>query len=106
LVVKTSRLPRPGETVIGGEFITAAGGKGANQAVSAARAGGDIYFIARVGNDHLGKSAINGFKKEKIKTNFVYTDKNAPSGVALIVVDEKGKIQLQSLPAQIHGCCQ
>ncbi len=98
MVVKTSHLPRPGETVIGGEFITAAGGKGANQAVAAVRSGGDVYFIARVGDDHLGKSAINGFKKEKIKTDFVYTDKNAPSGVALIVVDGKGENAIAVAP--------
>ncbi len=98
MVVKTSHLPRPGETVIGGEFITAGGGKGANQAVAAARAGGDVYFIARVGDDHLGKSAINGFRKEKIKTDFVYIDKKAPSGVALIVVDEKGENSIAVAP--------
>lgn len=98
MVVKTGHLPRPGETVIGGEFITAAGGKGANQAVAAVRSGGDVYFIARVGDDHLGKSAINGFKKEKIKTDFVYTDKNAPSGVALIVVDGKGENAIAVAP--------
>ncbi|HON06898.1 MAG TPA: ribokinase [Verrucomicrobiota bacterium] len=98
MVVKTSHLPGPGETVIGGEFITAAGGKGANQAVAAARAGGDVYFVAKVGDDHFGKSAIDGFKKEKIKTDYVYTDKKLPSGVALIVVDEKGENAIAVAP--------
>lgn len=91
LVVKTCRLPKPGETVIGKDLITAPGGKGANQAVAAARAGGDVCFISKVGNDHLGKQSITGFLKENIKTDFVFIDKSAPSGVALIIVDEQGQ---------------
>lgn len=91
LVVKTCRLPKPGETVIGKDLITAPGGKGANQAVAASRAGGDVCFISKVGNDHLGKQSITGFLKENIKTDFVFIDKSAPSGVALIIVDEQGQ---------------
>jgi len=91
MVVKSPHLPKPGETVIGRDLTIAAGGKGANQAVSAARSGADVLFITKVGNDHFGRQAIDGFKKEKIRTEFVYIDKSAPSGVALIMVDEEGQ---------------
>jgi ribokinase len=53
MIVKVPRIPRPGETILGGKFSTAAGGKGANQAVAAARAGGDVTFIARVGDGRV-----------------------------------------------------
>ena len=62
MIINVPRIPKPGETIMGGEFTTAAGGKGANQAVAAARAGGIVSFIARVGDDMLGKQAIKGFK--------------------------------------------
>ncbi len=52
MIIKVPRLPKPGESIIGGTFATAAGGKGANQAVAAARAGGDVTFVARVGTAH------------------------------------------------------
>ena len=61
MIIKLDRIPRPGETILGGEFVTAAGGKGANQAVGAARAGGKVTFIARVGRDMFGDQAVAGF---------------------------------------------
>lgn len=91
MIIKAPRIPQPGETILGGEFSTAAGGKGANQAVAAARAGGDVCFIARVGNDLLGANALDGFKKDGIDTSFVFTDEKTPSGVALIMVSEDGE---------------
>lgn len=91
MVVKATKLPAPGETVIGGEFLMNAGGKGANQAVAAARLGGEVVFICKVGNDIFGSQAIEGFKKENINTEFVSVDVDAPSGVALINVDAKGE---------------
>ncbi|MEM8928186.1 MAG: ribokinase [Bacteroidota bacterium] len=91
MVLKSSRLPLPGETVLGGEFTMNPGGKGANQAVAAARLGGDVIFIARVGNDPFGKQAIEGFKTHGVDTRFITTDDNEASGVALIMVDEKGE---------------
>ncbi len=60
MIIKVPHLPKPGETVLGGKFIKAAGGKGANQAVAASRAGGDVLFIAKVGNDIFGDSAVQG----------------------------------------------
>ena len=91
MVVITDRLPLPGETKLGGSFFMNAGGKGANQAVAAARLGGDITFVTKVGKDIFGKQAVEGFKKEQIETNFVFVDEHAPSGTALIIVDEGGE---------------
>lgn len=91
MIIKASRIPKPGETILGGEFSTAAGGKGANQAVAAARAGGKVCFIARIGNDLLGGQALDGFKNDGIDSTFVFTDDKAPSGVALIMVSESGE---------------
>ena len=91
MVIKCKYLPAPGETILGGSFFMNAGGKGANQAVAAARLNGDVTFIAKVGNDVFGKQAIELFKQEKINTDFVFTDDKNPSGVALITVDEKGE---------------
>lgn len=91
LVVKVDRLPRAGETVIGGVFIKAAGGKGANQAVAAARAGGDVTFVGKVGSDGFGKEAVAGLRREGINVEYVYKEKKAASGVALICVDKNGE---------------
>ena len=72
MIVKSPHIPAPGETVLGGIFATAAGGKGANQAVAAARAGGEVVFVARVGDDMFGAQAIAGFEREGIDcSNFV-----------------------------------
>ncbi len=91
LIIKVPRIPKPGETILGGEFSTAAGGKGANQAIAAARAGGKVSFIARIGDDNYGLTALTGFRKNKINTEYVTPDPDIPSGTALILVDEKGE---------------
>lgn len=91
LIIKLDRIPLPGETVIGGEFATAAGGKGANQAVAAARAGGDVTFVARVGKDSMGEQAIAGFVRDGINVDYVIRDGTKPSGVALIFVAKDGE---------------
>jgi ribokinase len=91
MVVKTSRLPAPGETILGGQFLMNAGGKGANQAVAAARLGGSVTFVAKTGNDVFGKAAVQSFKDEGIDTTYITADSEQPSGVALITVDEKGE---------------
>lgn len=88
MVVTSARMPLPGETVMGNQFDVIAGGKGANQAVAAARAGGRVTFVAKVGNDDLGAKAIEGYKADAIDTNCIFVDKNNPSGVAVILVDE------------------
>lgn len=91
MIIKVPHVPVPGETIIGGTFSTAAGGKGANQAVAAARAGGDVTFVARVGEDMFGQKAKDGFAKDNINVDHVLNDKDAPSGVALIFVGEDGE---------------
>ena len=91
MIIKMSRIPKPGETVLGGEFSIAAGGKGANQAVSAARAGGNVVFIARIGEDMFGEQSVRGFVQDGINTENIVRDKKAPSGVALIFVDREGE---------------
>lgn len=91
MIIKLARIPRPGETVLGGEFFSAAGGKGANQAVGAARAGGKVTFVARVGDDIFGDQAVAGFRKDCINVDCVFRDRAAPSGVALIFVAQDGE---------------
>lgn len=91
MIIKLDRLPRPGETILGGAFVTAAGGKGANQAVGAARAGGQVTFIARVGQDMFGDQAVAGFVRDGINVKYVVRDKTNPSGVALIFVAKDGE---------------
>jgi len=91
MIIKTARLPGPGETVLGGRFLMAPGGKGANQAVAAARAGGRVHFIARVGGDLFGDSALQGFRRAEIHVNHVLVDDGAHSGIALIIVNEDGE---------------
>lgn len=91
MVVKAKKLPLPGETLLGGTFFMNAGGKGANQAVAAARLGGNVTLVTKVGNDIFGKQTIEGLKKEKINTDFVFVDDAAPSGTALIMVNDDGE---------------
>lgn len=90
MIIKLDRIPLPGETRLGGEFMTAAGGKGANQAVAAARAGGDVTLVARVGEDMFGERAVAGLVECGINVEHVRQDKK-PSGVALIFVGEDGE---------------
>jgi ribokinase len=91
MIIKMDKIPAPGETVLGGEFTIAAGGKGANQAVAAARAGGQVGFVACVGDDMFGEQALEGFAKDRIDTEYVFKDKQQPSGCALIFVDKEGE---------------
>jgi ribokinase len=91
MVIKSERLPAPGETILGGAFLMNPGGKGANQAVAAARLGGKVVFVAKVGEDIFGQEAVAGFKKEGINTDFIGVDAELPSGVATIMVDGKGE---------------
>lgn len=91
MVIKSDRLPKPGETILGGNFLMNHGGKGANQAVAAARLGGDVTFICKIGNDIFGNETMEMFRKEKIDTTYVGITSKEPSGVALINVDKKGE---------------
>ncbi len=109
MVVKTDRHPLPGETRLGGIFFMNAGGKGANQAVAAARMGANVTFVTKVGSDIFGQQSIEGFRKENIDTNFVFVDDSSATGTALIVVNNEGENSIvvapganaQLLPADI-----
>ena len=91
MVVRTERLPRPGETVLGGTFLMNPGGKGANQAVAAARLGADVIFVCKTGNDMFGITTRQQLAQEGIDTRFVFIDDHNPSGVALISVDSRAE---------------
>ncbi len=91
MVIKTEVFPKPGETIIGGEFMLVPGGKGANQAVAAARLGGEVCLISRLGDDLFGRQNLENFEKEGIDTRFVELDPVHPSGVAQITVNKYGE---------------
>ncbi len=90
LVVKTSRIPQLGETVLGGDFVMVPGGKGANQAVAAAKLGAEVCFVARLGDDLFGQRSLANFEKEGVNTKYVALTPGIASGVALIAVDSAG----------------
>lgn len=98
MVVKTSHIPQPGETVLGGSFFMNPGGKGANQAVAVARLGGDVTFIGKIGDDIFGKQSSQLFDEEGVDTNGILADDNSPSGIALITVDERGENSIVVAP--------
>lgn len=98
MVIKTSKLPTPGETILGGTFLLNQGGKGANQAVAAKRLGGMVTFIMKHGNDLFGSQAVDLLAREQIDTQFVIADPELPSGVALINVDSKGENSIVVAP--------
>jgi ribokinase len=91
LVVRVPHSPKPGETVLGGDFETFPGGKGANQAVAAARMNGEVTMVGRVGNDDFGNTLIQGLVDNKIKTTQVIKDSKARTGVAMIAVAADGE---------------
>ena len=91
LIIKVPEIPRPGETVLGGKFMTFPGGKGANQAVAAARAGGEVVFIAAVGDDLYGTEALKGYKLDQINTEDIKVCKGIPSGIAMITISDQGE---------------
>jgi ribokinase len=91
MIVRTARIPKPGETVRGDDFVQSMGGKGANQAVAAARLGADVTFVARLGKDYFGSDAFKTYEKEGIDTKYIVWDDVAPTGVALIMIDNEGE---------------
>jgi len=91
MVIKAERLPKAGETILGGTFLMNPGGKGANQAVAASRLGGNITFVSKIGNDIFGKQAVQLFEEEGINTSYIMEDPGQPSGVALITVDNEAE---------------
>jgi ribokinase len=112
LTVTTSRLPREGETVLGGELLLSNGGKGANQAVAALRAGAEVQFLAKLGRDPFGDRIYRDLVATGLPAEGLLRDESAPTGVALIVVDREGRNQIAVapgsnqllLPAVIEQC--
>jgi len=98
MVVRGDRIPAPGETVSGGTFLRADGGKGANQAVAAARLGARVTLVACVGNDELGRAAIEGLRAEGVDVDLVTRDPDRATGVALIMVDGGGENAISVAP--------
>jgi ribokinase len=90
-------LPKPGETVEGDNYVESCGGKGANQAVAAARLGAKVALVARVGNDQRGETLLSQLNRENVDLRFVVRDVSAQSGLAVIQVDEKGEKQIMSV---------
>jgi ribokinase len=96
--VRLLRLPAPGETRLGGSFATSPGGKGANQAVAARRAGAEVVLITAVGDDALGRQALAHYAQEGLDVSRVRTMPEVASGVALIFVDERGENMIGVAP--------
>lgn len=103
MVVKTPRFPAAGETIIGGKFFLSPGGKGANQAVAAARLGAAVAFVGKTGDDLFGEQALAGFSKEKINTTHCTVTDSAAAGVALITVNEGGDNTIVVAPGANHA---
>ncbi|WP_440615598.1 ribokinase [Cysteiniphilum sp. 6C5] len=97
LIIQVEHIPTPGETILGGEFLTASGGKGANQAVAAARLGGDTHFIACIGEDSFGETLINNYCKDNINIKHIKRTTKA-SGVAMIYVAKNGENSISVAP--------
>ena len=91
LVIRSPHIPKPGETIIGNDFQTIPGGKGANQAVAAARLGGEVSMVGRVGEDAFADVLLNNISISGVDSEYVRRDGNAATGVALIVVDDSGE---------------
>lgn len=98
MVIKTEKLPKPGETILGGTFLLNPGGKGANQAVAAIRLGGKVTFVMKRGNDLFGNQSVGLLMREGIDTEYIIKDNELPSGVALITVDSKGENSIVVAP--------
>lgn len=98
LVATAPHIPLPGETVLGSSFNTALGGKGANQAVAAARLGAQVKMIGRVGDDEYGKAQRSGLAEDGVDTTYVNVDPGVHTGIALIMVDTAGENSIVVVP--------
>jgi ribokinase len=98
MTVRLPHLPAPGQTVLGGSLLSGPGGKGANQAVAAARAGAAVVFVTAVGDDDLGRLAVEGYRREGIDVAHIKTLPGVASGVALILVGEGGENMIGVAP--------
>jgi ribokinase len=102
LVVESPRIPAVGETILGTYFFMVPGGKGANQAVAAAKLGVEVFFVAKLGDDLYGSKSLDNFTNAGVNTKYITKTKEAPSGVALISVDKKGNNSIIVVPGANH----
>jgi ribokinase len=91
LVVRAPRIPGPGETILGGGFQTIPGGKGANQAVAAARLGAKVTMVGSVGADAFGERLLDNLRQEGVDVSFIQVHPQEATGIAMIVVDDAGQ---------------
>ena len=98
LVVQAPRRPNPGETLFGTGFATVPGGKGANQAVAAARLGARVAMFGRIGDDIFGSTLRTGLEQESIDTRHLLVTPGVPTGTALITVDEQAENSITVVP--------
>lgn len=98
MTVRLPRLPGPGQTVLGGALFSGHGGKGANQAVAAARAGGEVVFVTAVGDDPFGRAALDACRREGVDVAHSRTLPGLSSGVALIFVGDEGENMIGVAP--------
>jgi ribokinase len=98
LVAQVPRLPSPGETLLGDQFLTVPGGKGANQAVAASRLGVPTKMIGRVGGDEFGRTLLTGLQLAHIDTSYISIDSDQPSGVAIITVNARSENHIVVIP--------
>lgn len=91
LVIRSPRIPKPGETIVGGDLVTVPGGKGANQAVAASRLGAQVAMVGRVGQDDFGQKLLNNLTTNGVDCRAVIQDPGVATGVALIMVDDAGE---------------
>ena len=101
LVCRTPRIPASGETILGENLMTIPGGKGANQAVAAAKlanAETDVYLVGRVGNDDFGQRLLSGLSQHRVRTEYVTITEGVASGCAMILVDRKGENSIVVAP--------
>lgn len=98
LIVRSETMPGPGQTIMADTFVTLPGGKGANQAVAAARSGAHVSFVARIGRDAFGSDALRCLEAEGIDTTRVMRDPDLPSGIASILVDARGENAIAVVP--------
>ena len=97
LIIQVDTLPKPGQTVLGGKFVTASGGKGGNQAIAVARLGGEIIFLASIGRDNFGDALIQNYSDAAIDTALIYRP-NCPSGIAMIYVAKNAENTIAVAP--------
>jgi ribokinase len=98
LVARAPRIPKPGETLTGSDFATHPGGKGANQAVAAARAGANVLLVGRVGDDAFGNALLSNLREAQVDVSHITRDDRAATGVALIVVEDSGQNSIVLAP--------